>query len=424
MERQSNMELLRLVAMMMILVMHMDYGAFGLPTAESVENAPMTTFGRIFVEHLCLVAVNVYVLISGWFGIRPKMKSFVRLMLQVATYSIIITGAFLLLGKTTFKIGYVTDMLIIGKQYWFVVSYLLLYLVSPILNTFVEHSSKREFQWMLLVFFGFQFVYSWIFGLEEFAGGYSALSFMGLYLLARYVRIYENENDNERRRTKDDNENENEKRITKDDNENNHPDGIASRSTLHASRFTALRAGSKVQVWLRRAKGSSFKNPFKSFKSLTRFTLHASRFTLPQLLALYLFIAAITALFVFLAYVWKDDSFGDACAGIFAHYNSPFIVVSSLLVLLMFSKLHVQSKVINYLSSSAFAVYLIHAHPLLWDEYLNLFPPIYAKYPNLLGVLLMMLVAVIIFFLCIAIDKILRPLQLPQGGGKNVKREV
>ena len=386
MERQSNMELLRLVAMMMILVMHMDYGAFGLPTAESVENAPMTTFGRIFVEHLCLVAVNVYVLISGWFGIRPKMKSFVRLMLQVAMYSIIITGAFLLLGKTTFKIGYVTDMLIIGKQYWFVVSYLLLYLVSPILNTFVEHSSKREFQWMLLVFFGFQFVYSWIFGLEEFAGGYSALSFMGLYLLARYVKIYENDNDNERRKTKD-------------ENESSHPDGIASCST-------ALRTGSKFQVWLRRAKGSSFKNPFKSFKSLTRFSFS-------KLLALYLFIAAITALFVFLAYGWKGDSFGDACAGIFAHYNSPFIVVSSLLVLLMFSKLHVQSKVINYLSSSAFAVYLIHAHPLLWDEYLNLFPPIYAKYPNLLGVLLMMLVAVIIFFLCIAIDKILRPLQPP-----------
>ena len=223
MERQSNMELLRLVAMMMILVMHMDYGAFGLPTAESVENAPMTTFGRIFVEHLCLVAVNVYVLISGWFGIRPKMKSFVRLMLQVAMYSIIITGAFLLLGKTTFKIGYVTDMLIIGKQYWFVVSYLLLYLVSPILNTFVEHSSKREFQWMLLVFFGFQFVYSWIFGLEEFAGGYSALSFMGLYLLARYVKIYEN--DNERRKTKD-------------ENESSHPDGIASRFTFHSSRST------------------------------------------------------------------------------------------------------------------------------------------------------------------------------------------
>ena len=390
MERQSNMELLRLVAMMMILVMHMDYGAFGLPTAESVENAPMTTFGRIFVEHLCLVAVNVYVLISGWFGIRPKMKSFVRLMLQVAMYSIIITGAFLLLGKATFKIGYVTDMLIIGKQYWFVVSYLLLYLVSPILNTFVEHSTKREFQWMLLVFFGFQFVYSWIFGLEEFAGGYSALSFMGLYLLARYVKIYENDNDNERRKTKD-------------ENESSHPDGIASCST-------ALRTGSKFQVWLRRAKGSSFKNPFKSFKSLTRFTFS-------KLLTLYLFIAAITALFVFLAYGWKGDTFGDACAGIFAHYNSPFIVVSSLVVLLMFSKLHVQSKVINYLSSSAFAVYLIHAHPLLWDEYLNLFPPIYAKYPNLLGVLLMMLVAVIIFFLCIAIDKILSPLRLPQGGG-------
>ena len=405
MERQSNMELLRLVAMMMILVMHMDYGAFGLPTAESVENAPMTTFGRIFVEHLCLVAVNVYVLISGWFGIRPKMKSFVRLMLQVAMYSIIITGAFLLLGKTTFKIGYVTDMLIIGKQYWFVVSYLLLYLVSPILNTFVEHSSKREFQWMLLIFFGFQFIYSWIFGLEEFAGGYSALSFMGLYLLARYVKIYDN--DNERRRTKD-------------ENESSHPDGIASRFTLHSSRFTfhsprftALRAGSKFGYAELKVQVPSFKNPFKSFKSLTRFTLHASRFSFSKLLALYLFIAAITALFVFLAYGWKGDTFGDACAGIFAHYNSPFIVVSSLVVLLMFSKLQFQSKVINYLSSSAFAVYLIHAHPLLWDEYLNLFPPIYAKYPNLLGVLLMMLVAIIIFFLCIAIDKILRPLQPP-----------
>ena len=137
---------------------------------------------------------------------------------------------------------------------------------------------------MLLVFFGFQFIYSWIFGLEEFAGGYSALSFMGLYLLARYVRIYENDNENE----------------------SNHPDdGITSRFTLHAS-------------------------------------LKISRFlnlSFLKLFSLYLFIAAITALFVFFAYRWKGDSFGDACAGIFAHYNSPFIVVSSLLVLLA-SHLH------------------------------------------------------------------------------------
>lgn len=86
MERQSNMELLRLVAMKMILLMHMDYGAFGLPTAESVEQATITTFEWIFVEHLCLVVVYVYVLILGRFSIRPKTKSFVRMMVQVATY--------------------------------------------------------------------------------------------------------------------------------------------------------------------------------------------------------------------------------------------------------------------------------------------------------------------------------------------------
>lgn len=187
--RHSGIELLRLIAMLMVLMLHANFLSFGIPSAEDVQSNPISTVGRIFAEHICIVAVNVYVLISGWFGIHPKIKSVVNLLLQVFTYSAIGLLVCFLFDRTTFSRGMFSEILLIGKPYWFVVSYLLLYILSPVLNSFIELSKPSTVKKILISFFSFETLYGFIFGQGGFEGGYSTMSFIGLYLLARHLRV-------------------------------------------------------------------------------------------------------------------------------------------------------------------------------------------------------------------------------------------
>ena len=78
------------------------------------------------------------------------------------------------------------------NDYWFVKAYIGLYLLSPALNMFVKNLTQTQFKTILILLLSFQTIYGWIDinGVDWIAGGYSAYSFMILYLLARYVRKY------------------------------------------------------------------------------------------------------------------------------------------------------------------------------------------------------------------------------------------
>lgn len=60
------------------------------------------------------------------------------------------------------------------------------------MNSLVEHSSKKTLCTVLISFYIFQFIYGWIFpsATRYIWGGYNPLSFMGLYLFARYLKVY------------------------------------------------------------------------------------------------------------------------------------------------------------------------------------------------------------------------------------------
>ncbi len=64
-KREANYELLRITAMFMVVCLHYlsHAGALTVPG----ESAGGTQILGDFLEALCIVAVNVYVLITGWF---------------------------------------------------------------------------------------------------------------------------------------------------------------------------------------------------------------------------------------------------------------------------------------------------------------------------------------------------------------------
>lgn len=188
--RLSNFELLRIIAMFMIIAVHADYWILGIPSIEEFEVAPIGTITRIFIEQLTVVGVNIFVLISGWFGIRPSTKSFLSLCFQVIFYLLGVYVIGIVFGFTQFSIKQLAQCFLFTHSYWFVKAYIALLIMAPILNKFIESVNKKTFATTLVLLYGFQFVYGWINSEVWIAQGYSAFSFIALYLLARYVRLY------------------------------------------------------------------------------------------------------------------------------------------------------------------------------------------------------------------------------------------
>ena len=177
--------------MFLVLVHHANILSIGIPSAAECVSAPGNTFFRFFVQSLAIVAVDVFVLISGWFGIKPSLKKLLALLFQVFFFTLSIPLVFCLIkGFGVLTPRAILKSLMITKCYWFVKSYVCLFILSPVLNMFAEKAPKRTFSIVLILFFAFQTIYGWTDSAPEFNYGSSVVSFCGLYLLARYLRLY------------------------------------------------------------------------------------------------------------------------------------------------------------------------------------------------------------------------------------------
>ena len=188
--RQSNVELLRIITMILVMIVHANFRALSAPTVADTVSAPSSAFLRFLTESFSIICVNVFVLISGWFGIHFNWRRFIEFLFQVFFFGIIIYAVICLVDPH--KIRLIKNVFMTNAwNYWFVKCYLFLYIISPILNAFVEKATKKEFLTILILFFIIQTFYGWATnGITWFNRGYSGISFAGLYLLARYVRLY------------------------------------------------------------------------------------------------------------------------------------------------------------------------------------------------------------------------------------------
>ena len=190
--RQSNIELLRIISMFLVLVVHANFWALGRPTSLDMQMSPLASYTRFFIESLAIVCVNVFVLISGWFGIKPSVKGFSRFAFQCLFFLIGHYVVGLAIGASRLDIKGIAGCFCLLSNHWFIKSYVGLYILAPILNSFVKVADKKQLKLLLIVFFLYQTIYGWSGAAAFFVNGYSTMSFMGLYLLGRYLNLYGN----------------------------------------------------------------------------------------------------------------------------------------------------------------------------------------------------------------------------------------
>lgn len=188
--RESSIELLRIVAMMLIMVGHCYFRFRPLPQEAAIADSPLTSFLDVMLSCITTTGVGIFIAISGWFGIKFKTQGLAKYLFMVIFTLWTVYGIALALHLSEFSLSGLKTCMGFYEGYWFVLGYLGLYLISPLLNTFIEHATKKELQIVLLSYYLFQSYISWLSGWYDYYNGYSILLFAGIYLTAAYFRRY------------------------------------------------------------------------------------------------------------------------------------------------------------------------------------------------------------------------------------------
>lgn len=191
------MELLRLVAMFMVIVLHYLYkGGLRTPIMESFD---LNSYIVWLIESFAIVAVNVYVLITGYFMSKSSLKlsRLLEIICQVLWYSLLIPMVLAILGVVDLSAFTTYDILqfvfpIHMKQYWFVTAYVILMLFVPLINFAIKHMSKQQLLTATCLLTAFETlpksVVPFEFAVDE--AGNNVLWLICLYLIGAYIRMY------------------------------------------------------------------------------------------------------------------------------------------------------------------------------------------------------------------------------------------
>ena len=307
--RQSNIEALRLLSMLMVLNLHSFWGYdHGRGVMQALD---------FFRESTSICAVNVFLLISGYFGIKWKWKSFYNLVFQIFFYSF---GVYLVacgIGAIEFSIsGLLSNVKALYASWGFIAGYVLLYFCSPLLNSFVDTVENRR---LLLTIFV-------IFIAENFIcrnSGY--LNYGLLYLIGRFLN--------------------------------------------------KTRAVDSLEIKARRY---------------------------------YWITTLLMFIIVYILFRFLHITNATAMQGLFVGYSyaAPLVILQAIFLFLVFGRMHLSSKFINWCASSCLAIFLIHMHPSIKEIGYYAITESFYNMPVWQHCIYLILLITGVFFGSILIDKI------------------
>lgn len=182
-ERNSSIELLRILAIFGIVVMHTNaavmkdcYGINQIWT--QIENGVFNT------------GVSVFALISGFYGIRCNKNKMVTLWTTVVFYSVLSAMVGCILMGEPVKNLLAAAIPISSNRYWFISCYIILMLFSPYTNRIIESISQPQFTRLLMLMSVFFIVSPTLLYYSVLGGGKNIVNMLLLYFLGAYIHKY------------------------------------------------------------------------------------------------------------------------------------------------------------------------------------------------------------------------------------------
>lgn len=197
MKRESNFEVMRTLAMFFIVAYHcLTHGVGGEYSFSIVQPALLSNL--LFSDFMLVfssIAVNLYVMISGYFlvDLDFKLSRIVRTWVISCFYLFIITLLFISLDFEPFSIVTIGKSLfpLSTDAYWFVTQYIGLLILSPFLSIMIRKLTYRQYVGLLIggAFICLAIIPDFPLGKRfHVAHGNSLLSFVYLFVVAGFIR--------------------------------------------------------------------------------------------------------------------------------------------------------------------------------------------------------------------------------------------
>lgn len=191
--RNSNIELLRIISMFLIVVHHMSVHGFAPADGWHFQGVP--TLNQFLVQFMAIggkIGVDVFVIITGYYLVNSKfhLKKALSLEAQVLTYSIGILAVVALTKSVPISIVTVIKSFlpITYNQYWFVTSYMILYLTFPFWNSLIKSLDRGQFLRLITILVFISSILPSF--LHASIDNSSSVLFAALYCCGAYIRIY------------------------------------------------------------------------------------------------------------------------------------------------------------------------------------------------------------------------------------------
>lgn len=196
-ERSSNLELYRVICMLLIVAHHFVVNSgltsVGGPLAENPTSAN-TLFLWLF-GMWGKTGINCFLLITGYFMCKStiSIRKFIKFMLWIYLYNIVIFGILLFCGYETLSVRSVAKMLmpVWGFNTNFTSCFIGFWLTIPFWNILIRNMTKKQHGLLLLLLLG---MYSILGTIPSFNVAINYVTWFGvIYLVASYIRLYPNE---------------------------------------------------------------------------------------------------------------------------------------------------------------------------------------------------------------------------------------
>ena len=180
-QRNSAFELLRILSQVFIVLYHICY------IWQGKEYSSQPFFQAVSIP--LHIGVVVFVLLSGYFTIKFKISGLVKLL-----------GIFFIycLPEVIYSVATAKDslhairslMFFSNSHFWFVKTYLYLFLVSPMINLWLKNATERQ-RWYMVAVFAFVACYmATSMGDNSLSTGKNLVNFIYFYLVGNQLYYY------------------------------------------------------------------------------------------------------------------------------------------------------------------------------------------------------------------------------------------
>jgi len=191
--RSSNLELYRIICMLMIVAHHYvtNSGLTGADEPLMTDFSSRSAFLFIFGAW-GKTGINCFMMITGYFMCTSKItfRKFLKLLTQIYFFRIFLFALFLSTGYETMSTMRLVKLLM---PFWelehgFIPCFMVFFLTIPFWTMLVQNMTKRQHEMLLILLFG---CYTLLGSVPTFKVSFNYITWFGvIFLMASYIRLY------------------------------------------------------------------------------------------------------------------------------------------------------------------------------------------------------------------------------------------